>query len=58
MLNSVGRQVVFSEVAAPFCHYKVEARLRRPLKTPIISEAIDALEESVAEIIYKADSEE
>lgn len=57
MLNSVGRQVSFSEVAGPYCHYKVELRLRRALKTPVIQEAIDALEESVSEIIYKVDED-
>ncbi|MEC8978233.1 MAG: type IVB secretion system coupling complex protein DotM/IcmP [Pseudomonadota bacterium] len=55
VLNSVGRQVAFAEVAGPIGHYKVEKRLRRPLKTPVIEEAINALEESVSEIIYKED---
>ncbi len=58
VLNSVGRQVAFVEVGGPICHFKVEKRLRRPLKTPIIQEAIDALEESVSEIIYKSDDED
>lgn len=57
MLNSVGRQVAFTEVAAPFGHWKVEKRLRRPLKTPMVDEAITALEYGVAEIIYKPDHE-
>ena len=57
MLNSVGRQVSFTEVAGPFGHWKVEKRLRRPLKTPMLDEAITALEAGVAEIIYKPDSE-
>lgn len=57
MLNSVGRQVAFTEVAGPFGHWKVEKRLRRPLKTPMLDEAITALEAGVAEIIYKPDSE-
>ena len=58
MLNCVGRQVAFTEVAAPFGHWKVEKRLRRPLKTPMIEEAITALEIGVAEIIYKPDKEQ
>jgi len=57
MLNCVGRQVAFTEVSGPFAHWKVEKRLRRPLKTPMIDEAIAALEEGVSEIIYKPDSE-
>jgi intracellular multiplication protein IcmP len=58
MLNCVGRQVAFTDVAAPFGHWKVEKRLRRPLKTPMIEEAITALEIGVAEIIYKPDKEQ
>ncbi|MEC8882705.1 MAG: type IVB secretion system coupling complex protein DotM/IcmP [Pseudomonadota bacterium] len=57
MLNCVGRQVAFAEVSGPFAHWKVEKRLRRPLKTPMLDEAIAALEEGVSEIIYKPDSE-
>ena len=57
MLNSVGRQVAFTEVGGPFGHWKVEKRLRRPLKTPMVEEAITALEIGVSEIIYKPDSE-
>ena len=57
MLNSVGRQVAFTEVGGPFGHWRVEKRLRRPLKTPMIEEAITALEIGVSEIIYKPDNE-
>lgn len=55
MLNSVGRQVAFTEVSGPFGHWVVEKRLRRPLKTPMVEEAITALEIGVSEIIYKPD---
>jgi intracellular multiplication protein IcmP len=55
MLNSVGRQVAFTEVGGPFSHWRVEKRLRRPLKTPMVEEAITALELGVSEIIYKPD---
>jgi len=57
MLNSVGRQVAFTEVGGPFGHWKVEKRLRRPLKTPMVEEAITALEIGVSEIIYKPSNE-
>ena len=57
MLNSVGRQVAFTEISGPFAHWKVEKRLRRPLKTPMVGEAIAALEVGVSEIIYKPDRE-
>lgn len=58
MLNSVGRQVAFTEVGGPFGHWKVEKRLRRPLITPMVEEAITALEIGVSEIIYKPDNEQ
>ena len=57
MLNSVGRRTAFPEVAGPFGHWMVEKRLRRPLKTPMVAEAIDGLEEAVAEVIYKPDED-
>lgn len=57
MLNSVGRRTAFPEISGPFGHWMVEKRLRRPLKTPMVTEAIDGLEEAVAEVIYKPDEE-
>lgn len=52
MLNSVGRQTPFSEVAGPFAHWLVEKRLRRPLKVPVVDTAVLALIEAVSEIKY------
>ncbi len=57
MLNSVGRRTAFPEVAGPFGHWMVEKRLRRPLQTPMVEEAINGLEEAVADVIYKPDDE-
>ena len=57
MLNSVGRRTAFPEVAGPFGHWVVEKRLRRPLQTPMVEEAINGLEEGIAEVIYKPDDE-
>ena len=53
MLNSVGRRTAFPEVSGPYAHWIMEKRLRRPLKTPMVAEAINALELGVAEFIYK-----
>ena len=55
MLSSVGRPTAFAEAAGPFAHWKVEKRLRRPLKTPVVEEAVTALEIAIAEVIYKPD---
>ena len=53
MLNSVGRKTAFPEVSGPFAHWILETKLRRPLKTPMVQEAITALESGVSEFIYK-----
>ncbi|UTC24406.1 type IVB secretion system coupling complex protein DotM/IcmP [Candidatus Comchoanobacter bicostacola] len=51
MLSNVGRPTAFVEVSAPFSHWLVEKRLRRPLKVPIIEPAIEALDKELANII-------
>lgn len=55
MLCSVGRQTPFPEVAGPFGHWIVEKRLRRPLKVPVVHQAVVALEEALEDIIYNPD---
>ena len=50
MLNCVGRQTPFSEVAGPFAHWIAEKALRRPSMVPMIDEAIKALENGVKEV--------
>ena len=56
MLSSIGRQTPFLEVGGPYAHWILEKRLRRPLKTPMVREAIKALEQSVLLIKYNAES--
>ena len=50
MLNCVGRQTPFAEVAGPFAHWKAEQTMRRPSRAPMIDEAIKALEIAVREV--------
>jgi intracellular multiplication protein IcmP len=57
MLNNMGRQTAFPEVSGPFGHWKVEVRLRRPLKTPMVDEAVEALDDALQQIIYKPDDD-
>jgi len=57
MLNSVGRKTAFPEVAGPFAHWQVEKRLRRPLKVPVVDSAVNAMEDAIAQIVYKPDEE-
>jgi intracellular multiplication protein IcmP len=50
MLNCVGRQTPFAEVAGPFAHWLSEKAMKRPLLSPMIDEAIKALEVAVKEV--------
>lgn len=50
MLNCVGRQTPFSEVAGPFAHWRAEKAMQRRSLVPMIDEAIKALEIAVKEV--------
>lgn len=50
MLNSVGRQTPFVEVAGIFAHWKAEKAMGRPSIVPMVDEAVKALEEAVKEV--------
>ncbi len=51
MLNSVGRQTPYSEVGGPFAHWRAEQVMGRRSLTPMIDEAIRALEIAVKEVL-------
>ena len=50
MLNCIGRQTPFAEVAGPFAHWRAEDAMRRRSLVPMIDEAIKALEIAVKEV--------
>lgn len=50
MLNCVGRQTPYSEVAGPFAHWRAENEMGRRCLVPMIDEAIKALEIAIKEI--------
>lgn len=50
MLNCVGRQTPYSEVAGPFAHWRAEQAMGRRSLVPMIDEAIKALEVAVKEV--------
>ncbi|MBM4222736.1 MAG: phosphoesterase [Gammaproteobacteria bacterium] len=52
VLNTVGRQTPFAEVAGPFAHWKAEEEMGRPLFRPIIEEAVTALENALEKVVY------
>jgi intracellular multiplication protein IcmP len=58
MLNSVGRQTVFSEVAGPFAHWNIERAMGRRLLVPMVEEAVNGLDAAIKEILYIPDPEE
>jgi len=52
VLNSIGRQTPFTEIAGPFAHWLVEARLGRKIMAPMVDEAVMALDTAIKEIKY------
>jgi intracellular multiplication protein IcmP len=58
MLNTVGRQTPFVEVAGPFAHWKAEKEIGRKLIVPMVEEATNALEIALKEIVYKPETTE
>jgi len=50
MLNCVGRQTPYSEVAGPFAHWKAENVMGRRSLVPMIDESIKALEIAIREV--------
>jgi len=58
MLNNVGRQTAFVEVAGPFAHWVAEKEIGRKLIVPLVEEATNALELVLKEILYKPDEDE
>ena len=55
MLNTVGRQTPFVEVAGPFAHWIAEKQMGRRLLVPMVEQATNALEIALKEIIYQPD---
>ncbi len=58
MLNTVGRQTPFVEVAGPFAHWIAERALGKRLLVPMVEEATNALELALKEIVYRPDEKE
>jgi intracellular multiplication protein IcmP len=55
MLNSVGRETSFTEVAGPFAHWLVEKVLNRRVLVPMVTEAVNALEGEIKNMKFKED---
>lgn len=57
MLNAVGRQTPSTEVAGPFAHWIAERQLGRKISTPMVEEAVNAIEGALKEVIYIPEEE-
>lgn len=55
MLNTVGRQTPFVEVAGPYAHWIAEKQMGRRLLVPMVEQATNALEIALKEMIYQPD---
>ncbi|OGT48790.1 MAG: hypothetical protein A3E82_08240 [Gammaproteobacteria bacterium RIFCSPHIGHO2_12_FULL_38_11] len=52
MLNNVGRRTAFVEVGGAFAHWKAEQKIGRALKTPMVKSAVDALDETLQNVLF------
>jgi intracellular multiplication protein IcmP len=57
MINSVGRQTAVVEVAGPFAHWLAEKTIKRALKTPMVEQAVTAMDGAVQSILHIPESE-
>ncbi|GAI86113.1 unnamed protein product, partial [marine sediment metagenome] len=53
ILNSVGRQTPYTEAGGPFAHWLAEKAIRHPLRSPVVDEAVKALELAIKEVKLK-----
>jgi intracellular multiplication protein IcmP len=52
MLNAIGRQTPHTEASGPFAHWLAEKELGRKISTPMVEEAVNALDGAIKEVIY------
>jgi intracellular multiplication protein IcmP len=52
LLNSIGRQTAFTEVAGAFAHWLVERAIGRRLIVPMIDEAVNGLDLMIKDTLY------
>lgn len=58
VLNTVGRQTPVPEVAGPYAHWLAEKKWGNALRTPMVEEAVKAMEIALSEIIYEPAEED
>lgn len=58
ILNSVGRQTPPTEISGVFAHWLAELKMGRPIRSPMVDEAVKALDIGLKEVIYIPDEEQ
>jgi len=57
MLNTVGRQTAVVEMAGAVAHWLAEKEFGKPIRTPMIDQAVMALEEAIVTVKYNSDTD-
>jgi intracellular multiplication protein IcmP len=58
VLNSVGRQTSAPEASGVFSHWLAERKMVRPLRVPMVENAIQGLDEAIQDILYEPSEEQ
>lgn len=53
VLNTIGRQTAFTEVAGVISHWLAEKEIGHALFTPMVNEAVKGLEDTISNILYE-----
>lgn len=57
ILDNVGRQTAFVEVAGAYAHWLAEKKWGAPLRSPMVDEAVKALELAISEVLYEPEED-
>jgi intracellular multiplication protein IcmP len=57
VLNTVGRHTSVPEVSGPYAHWLAEKKWGGPLRTPMMEEAVKAMESALADILYDPEND-
>lgn len=58
MLNTMGRKTPFTEVAGVFAHWQAELQFGKPIRIPMVEEAVNGLVLAMTEVVYVPDESE
>ncbi len=57
ILNCVGRQTAFAEIAGIFGHWLAEIKLGIPLMVPMVDQAVSGLEDALTQVLYEPEED-